>query len=41
VQRLLSNDASGCDYPEILAQADQAAIQARRKLKAALDAERP
>jgi len=40
VQRIVSLDAAGCDYPEILAQADQAAIQARRKLQALLDAER-
>lgn len=40
VQRIVSNDAAGCDYPEILAQADQAAIQARRKLQVLLDAER-
>ena len=39
VQRTVSSDAAGCDYPEILAQADQAAIQARRKLQALLDAE--
>lgn len=39
VQRIISSDAAGCDYPEILAQADQAAIQARRKLQALLDAE--
>ena len=40
VQRIVSSDAHGCDYPEILAQADQAAIQARRKLQALLDTER-
>ena len=40
VQRIVSLDAAGCDYPEVLAQADQAAIQSRRKLQALLDAER-
>lgn len=40
VQRIMSTDNAGCDYPEILAQADQAAFQARRKLQALLDAER-
>lgn len=40
VQRIASLDAAGCDYPEILAHADQAAILARRQLQALLDAER-
>jgi phenylpropionate dioxygenase-like ring-hydroxylating dioxygenase large terminal subunit len=40
LQHIVSTDAAGCDYPEILAQADLAAIQARRKLQALLDAER-
>jgi phenylpropionate dioxygenase-like ring-hydroxylating dioxygenase large terminal subunit len=40
VQRIVSLDAAGCEYPEVLAQADQAAIQARRKLQVLLDAER-
>jgi nitrite reductase/ring-hydroxylating ferredoxin subunit len=40
VQRTVLSDAAGCDYPEILAQADQTAIQARRKLQALLDDER-
>jgi nucleotide-binding universal stress UspA family protein len=40
VQRVVSADAAGCEHPEVLAQADQAAIQARRNLQALLDAER-
>jgi len=39
-QRVISSDASGPSYPEVLAQADQAAIQARRKLQTLLDLER-
>lgn len=39
VQRIASRDATGGDYPEILAQTDQAAFQARRRLQALLDAE--
>ena len=39
VQRVVSSDAAGCDYDEILALADQAAIQTRRKLQALLMAE--
>lgn len=40
VQRLISRDPRGCDYPEVLARADEAAILARRKVAALVAAER-
>jgi vanillate O-demethylase monooxygenase subunit len=40
VHRNIMSDRRHLDYPEIIAQTDQAAIQARRKLAAALEKER-
>jgi phenylpropionate dioxygenase-like ring-hydroxylating dioxygenase large terminal subunit len=40
VTRTVLADHHGCDYPEVLLQADQAAVQARRKVQQLIDRER-